>query len=129
MDIQEISQLCTRLGRSKNHIARSILKKEKTPTQHKGRRVPLHLVEKVENELQKLMDDNQIIRLEKCRNDLYISPVVITLKNVKTIKIALDSKELNKAIHKNKNQMQSIDHLTNSLAMHISSNKLNEGPW
>ena len=36
--------LCTRLGRSKHHIAKSILKKEKTPTQHKGRRVLLHLV-------------------------------------------------------------------------------------
>ena len=44
--------LCTRLGRSKNHIAKSIMKQEKTPTQHKVRRVPLHLVEKVENELQ-----------------------------------------------------------------------------
>ena len=62
-------QLCTRLGRSKNHIAKSILKKEKTPTQHKGRRVPLHLVEKVEKELPKRIDDNQIIRLEKCPDD------------------------------------------------------------
>ena len=25
--------------------------------------------------------------------------------------------------------MQSIDHLTDSPAMHISANKLNEGPW
>ena len=60
-------QLCTRLGRSKNHMAKSILKKEKIPTQHKGRRAHLHLVEKVENELQKLIEDNQIIRLEKAR--------------------------------------------------------------
>ena len=66
-------QLCTRLGRSKNHIAKSIMKKEKTPTQHKGRRVPLHLVEKVEHELQKLIEDKQIIRLEKCPDDLFIS--------------------------------------------------------
>ena len=41
------------------------MKKEKTPTQHKGRRVPLHLVKKVEHELQKLIEDKQIIRLEK----------------------------------------------------------------
>ena len=92
--------LCTRLGRSKNHIAKPIMKQEKTPTQHKGRRVPLHLVEKVENELQKLIEDKQIIRLEKCPDDLFISPVVITVKKDKSIKIALDSKELNKAIHK-----------------------------
>ena len=105
------------------------MKKEKTPTQHKGRRVPLHLVEKVEMELQKLIDDNQIIRFEKCPDDLLISPVAITVKKDKSIKIALDSKELNEAIHKNKYQMQSIDHLTDSLAMQISANKLNEGPW
>ena len=129
MDLQKYPHLCTRLGRSKNHIAKFILKKEKTPTQHKGRRVPLHLVEKVEKELQKLIEYNQIIRLEKCPDNLFISPVVITVKNEKSIKIALDSEELNKAIHKNKYQMQSIDHLTDSLAMQISSNKNKEGPW
>ena len=105
------------------------MKKEKTPTQHKGRRVPLHLVGKVENELQDLIDDNQIIRLEKIPDDLFISPVVITVKKDKSIKIALVSKELNKAIHKNKYHMQSIGHLTDSLAMHISANKSNKGPW
>ena len=48
---QKYPQLCTRLGRSKNHIAKSIFKLEYTQSQHKGRRVPLHLLEKVENEL------------------------------------------------------------------------------
>ena len=37
------------------------------PTQHKGRRVPLHLVEKVEHELQKLIEDKQIIRLRNAQ--------------------------------------------------------------
>ena len=104
------------------------MKKEKTRTQHKGRRVSLHLIEEVEDELQKLIEAKQIIRLEKCRDDLFISPVVITVKKDKSIKIALDWKELNKAIHKNKYQMQSIDHLTDSLAMQIASNKNKEGP-
>ena len=36
--------LCTRLGRSKNHVAKSTFKENFTPTQHKGRRVPLHLL-------------------------------------------------------------------------------------
>ena len=53
----------------------------------------------------------------------------MTAKKDKSIKIALDSKELYKAIHKNKYQMQSIDHLTDLLAMQISSNKNKEGPW
>ena len=109
--------LCTRLGRSKNHIAKSIMKKEKMPTQQKGRRVPLHLVEKVQHELQKLIEDKQIICLEKCPDDLFISPVVITVKKDKSIKIALDSKQLTKSIHKNKYQMESIDHLTMQIAL------------
>ena len=92
------------------------MKKEKTPTQHKGRRVPLHLVEKVEKELQKVIDDNQIIRLEKCPDDLFISPVVKTVKKDKSIKIALIDH-------------QRIEYLTDSLEMHISLNKSTEGPW
>ena len=98
------------------------MKKEKTPTQHKGRRVPLQLVENVEQELQKLINDNQIIRLEKCPDDFFDKPRSNNCKKDKYIKIALDSKELNKAIHKNKYQMQSIDHLTDSLAMHKQIN-------
>ena len=56
-------------------------------------------------------------------------PVVITVKKDQSTKIALDPKQLNKAIHKNKYQMQSIYHLKGSLAMQIASNKNKEGPW
>ena len=63
---QNYPHLCTRLGRSKNHIAKLIFKTEFIPSQHKGRRVPLHLLEKVENELQQLIDNKEIIKLEKC---------------------------------------------------------------
>ena len=84
--------LCTRLGRSKNHIAKWTCKPQYTPCQHKGRRVPLQLLDKVEQELQKLIDDKQIIKLDKCSDELFISPVVITVKKDKTVKIALYSK-------------------------------------
>ena len=67
--------------------------------------------------------------MEKCPDNLFIGPLVMTAKKNKSIKIALDSKELNKAIHKNKYQMQSIDHPTDLLPMQISSNKNKEGPW
>ena len=81
--LQKYPHLCTRLGCSKSHIAQSIFKGNYTPSQHKGRRVPLHLLEKVENEL---IDDGQIIKLEKCPDDLFISPVVITVKKDKVSK-------------------------------------------
>ena len=120
---QKYPQLCTRLGRSKNHIAKSLFRQNYTPSQHKGRRVPLHLLDKVEFEVKKLIDDGQIIKLEKCPDDLFISPVVVTVKKDKSVKIALDSKKLNDAIHKNEYQMQSLDHLIDSVAVHISERK------
>ena len=112
--------LCTRLGRSKNHMTKSTFKENFSPTQHKGRRVPLHLLERFEKELENLIEDKQIKRLEKCSDEYFISPVVITVKKDKGVKIALDSKELNDAIHKNKYQMQSIDHLIDAVATYIS---------
>ena len=123
---QKYPHLCTRLGRSKNHIAKSIFKSQYKPSQHKGRRVPLHLLDKVGQELQNLIDEKQIIKLDKCSDELFISSVVITVKKDKTVKIALDSKKLNDAIHKNKYQMQSIDHLMDSVAVFISEKKTNQ---
>ena len=119
--------LCTRLGRSKNHVAKSTFEKQFQPTQHKGRRIPLHLTEKVERELKKLTDEKQIKKLTKCSDEHFISPVVITVKSNQSIKIELDSKTLNDAIHKNKYQMQSIDHLMDKIGMKISQLKTQEG--
>ena len=44
-------------------------------------------------------------------------------KSKKSVKKALDSKKLNYAIHKNENQMQSIDYLEDSVAVYISEEK------
>ena len=41
--------LCTRLGRSNNHVAKSTFNTECHITKHKERGIPLHLTEKVEN--------------------------------------------------------------------------------
>ena len=78
--------LCTRLGKSKNHVARSIFKQNHIPIQQKGRRVPLLFLEKVERELDKLIQEKQIFKLEKCPDELFVSPVVITVKKDKSVK-------------------------------------------
>ena len=125
--LKKYPHLCTRPGRSKNHMAKSIFKENFTPIQHKGRRVPLHLLERVEQELEKLIEDKQIIRLENCSDEYFISPVVITVKKDKSIKIALDYKELNDAIHRNKYQLQSIDNLIDAAANYISEWSTEQG--
>ena len=124
---KKFPHLCSRLGKSKNHIAKSTLKQDISPYQHKGRRVPLHLTEKVDKEIQHLLNTNQIKKLEKCSDLVFISPVVITVKHDQSIKLALDSKLLNDAIDKNKYQMQSIDNLMDSVAKYISDNKNKQG--
>ena len=52
----------------------------------------------------------------------FISPIVITVKRDKTLKLALDSKILNKSIHKNKYQMPNIDNLIDTIQQNLNTN-------
>ena len=78
--------LCTRLGRSKNPMAKSTFEKNFKPTQHEGRRISLHLLERVEKKLRNLTEDEQIMRFEKCSDEYFINPAVIRLKKTKVPK-------------------------------------------
>ena len=75
------------------------------PVQANGRRVPLHLLAGVTEELKRMETEGHIIKLEKCDEDCFISPILITRKKDGSIKLALDSKILNNQICKNKYQM------------------------
>ena len=57
----------------------------------------------------KLLDEKHIIKLNSCSHKNFISPIFIIVKRDKTVKLALDSKILNKSIHKNKYQKPIID--------------------
>ena len=63
----------------------------------------------------------------KCSDEHFISPVVITVKSDQSIKKALDSEILNDAIHKNKHQMQSIDHQMDTITIKLSLLRTKEG--
>ena len=54
--------------------------------------------------------------------------MVITVKKDKSVKLALDSKKLNKAIHKNKYQKQ-IDHLIDAVALYNSERRKSPGTY
>ena len=73
------------------------------------------MLTKASDELKKLSDQVHIEKLQEC-SDKFISPIVITVKKDKSVKLALDSKVLNKAIHKNKYQMPNIDSLINFIS-------------
>ena len=90
------------------------------PFQEKGRRVPVHILNRVEKEIDKLMASNHIEKLEKCTNDFFIAPIVITAKKDGSIKLALDAKPINAQIFKNKYQMPVVEELMDSIGQIIT---------
>ena len=59
-----------------------------TPIQQKGRKIPINLQERAERNLNILIDQKHIIKLDKCSDTQFISPLIITVKgsNSKTSK-------------------------------------------
>ena len=116
----DFPDLISRIGKSKVHTVRSKFHKNYTPSHQKGRRVPINLLDKVSDELKRLREQGHIEKLQECSDKNFISTIVITVKKDKSVKLALDLKILNKAIHKNKYQMPNKDSLIDSISQHIN---------
>ena len=99
-----------------------MLLKNFRPTHQKIRRVPIYLQRLVNDELKKLLAENHIIKLNSCSDKNYISPIVITVKKDKTVNLALDSKILNKSIHKNKYHLPNIENLIDTIQQNLNTN-------
>ena len=91
------------------------------PRQIKGRKVPIHIQDRVSEELKSLARDGHITKLDKCTTDHFNNPIVLTAKKDGSIKLAMDAKLLNAQIWKNKYQMPKIHELINSAAQIITS--------
>ena len=89
--------------------------------QEKGRRIPVHILEKVEKEIEKLIKQGHIEKLSYCTDDFFIAPIVITAKKDNTVKLALDAKPVNAQIHKNKYQMPNLEELMDNASQIITS--------
>ena len=55
----------------------------------KARPIPLHLQEDLGQELEKLIKAGHLAKVNNVDEDFFVSPVVITVKNDKSVKIAL----------------------------------------
>ena len=115
-----------RIGKIKNQMKITHFHEPLKPIQLKGRRVPLQLLDSVKTELNRLTDEGHFKKLENCDEDRFISPIVITCKKHKSIKLALDSKFINKQIYKNKYQMPNIHELVDNVAAQIANNYVGE---
>ena len=122
----EFKDQFTRVGKIPNDRKVTHFHSSFKPKQSKGRRVLLHLLAGVNEELKRMQTESHIIKQEKCDEDCLISPVVITRKKDTSIKLALDSKLLNDQIFKNKYQMPNIHELIDNVALQISENLTGE---
>ena len=118
--------LITRIGKSLKHSIKSTFHRQFTRAHQKGPRVPINLQPLVNAELKKLLDEKHIIKLNSCSDTNFISPIVITVKTDKTVKLAFDSKIFNKSIHKNIYQMPNIDNLIDTIQQNLNTNESQE---
>ena len=89
------------------------------PIQQKGRKVPITLQEKVDGEI----DQGHIEKLEGYSDKFFVSPIVITVKKDGSVKLALEAREWNKQVHKNKKQIPNMEKLMDAVDQTISEKK------
>ena len=92
------------------------------PIQQKARPIPYHLQKDVKNELDRLIQSGHLERLETVEEDCFVSPVVITVKKDKTVKIALDARKLNDSCVKKRPHMPNMEELLNQISPELSKN-------
>ena len=76
--------------------------------------------EKVDGEIDKLIKQGHIERLEDCSDKFFLSPIVITVKKDGSVKLSLKARELNKQVHKNQYQMPNNEELMEAVGQTIS---------
>ena len=89
----------------------------------KGKRIPIHLLPKIKQCIEQLLRDGHIEKLSRCSEDCFIAPIVITAKKDGSIKLALNSKLLNKQIFRKRYQMPKLFELIDNVAVTTSGHE------
>ena len=93
------------------------------PIKQKARPVSLHLQKDVERELKKLIRTGHLEKVNDVDEDCFVSPVVITVKSDKSVKIALDSRKLNDSCIKMRPHMPNMEELLNQISVEITRDR------
>ena len=109
-------RMCLVIRKIQNHKVFTNFKYPLVPHQIKGRKVPIHIQDRLANEIKQLVRQGHIEKLDKCTTDYFIAPIVLTVKKDGSIKLALNAKPMNAQIWKNKYQMPNIHELIDSAA-------------
>ena len=71
--------LFTRIGKTRNAKVRAEIFDVLKPVQQKGRRLPISLQDKVDKEIDRLIKEGHIIKLQEQSDEHFVSPKVITV--------------------------------------------------
>ncbi len=77
----------------------------------------------LEREIEKLISDRHIGKLEEVGEDIFVSPVVVTRKSEGSVKTTLDSVELNKQIVRKTMQKPILADFLDQISMKISERR------
>ena len=93
------------------------------PVKQKAKPVPLHLQEEVGKKLEKLISTGHLEKTNDVDEDCFVSPVVITIKSDKLVKIALDSRKPNDSCIKMRPHMPNMEELLNQITVEITRDR------
>ena len=86
----------------------------------KARSIPVRLQEDIGRELERLIKAGHLEKVNNVDNDSFVSPVVITIKNDKSEKVALDSRKLNDNCIKPRPHIPNVEELLNQISVKIT---------
>ena len=117
----KFKNLFDRKGQSIHHVVNTTFNYPLCPIQEKGRRIPIHVQEKIEKENDKLLREDHIQRLDKATSDCFSAPIVVTVKKDDSIKLALDAKTINRQLYKNKYQKPNMEELPERVSQIVTA--------
>ena len=103
------------IGKLKNTTVALHIDKTIQPVAINNRRTPFHLRDKVENEINKLLDQDIIEKVEGCATPWVSAIVTPPKKNPNEIRLCVDMREPNKAILRERHQMPTREELIHDL--------------
>ena len=80
--------LFTRIGKIQNAKVKANFFENLNPIQQTGRRVPISLQDKVDQEVTRLINEGHITKLQECSDKYFVSSIVITVKKDGSMKLA-----------------------------------------
>ena len=70
-----------------------------------------------------LLQVGHIVKVQDIKEDVFLQPTVITDKKDRSVKTALDVRELNKIVVKDKYPIPNLDNLMDIIAEHVEQNQ------